>query len=413
MTTQTDDKQTKQESLWQFVPEHDYKTPLPPMADRVKGGFAGLWQKLKPAKQKPINPLAENDVLETLPDRFKQCVAPPPDWRPAALILEKTLVNRNNGSQRKPLIIVGPPHNNHGAMLNHLAELRGWRVIAPPTTRQILGQDESWLQTLINDTSPWILPNLGKCYLRHYRGLTLLRKFFIQIQQPHDQPPIIGCDSWSWAYFQRVMPELLPAAITLQAFDAPHLERWLLELAEGQSKKRPLRFLQSDNGDEVLPSPSNIKENDKKAPPTSQFIKSLAAYSRGIPGIAWSIWSSALHSLPDTDANTSVKASATGQNCQNTIWVLPWEQIKLFSFSVDLTTPQLLLAHNLLLHDGLDFEQLTDVLPFNATECGQALSALTNIGLIEQQSNQWRVSAAAYPAIRQLLKNQGYLIDGF
>jgi len=412
MTTQKDDKQTEQESLWQFVPEHDYKVPLPPMADRVKGGLAGLWQKLKPARKKPVNPLAEKDVLETLSDRFKQRVAPPPDWRSAALILEEALANRNNGSQHKPVVIVGPPHNNNGAMLNHLAEHRGWRVITPPTTSQILGQDESWLQTFINDTSPWILPNLGKCYLRHYRGLTLLRQFLTLLQQPHDEPPVIGCDSWAWAYFQRVMPELLPTAITLQAFNAPHLERWLLELADSQSEKRPLRFFQSNNGDEVLPSPSSLEENGENAPPTSRFIKSLAAYSRGIPGIAWSIWSNSLYSLPDKNINTSVKASVIERNDQDTIWVLPWEQINLFSFPADLTMPQLLLAHNLLLHDGLDFESLTYVLPFSATECGQALLALTNIGLIEQSSDQWRVSAAAYSAIRQLLKGNDYLIDG-
>ncbi len=42
-----------------------------------------------------------------------------------------------------------------------------------------------------------------------------------------------------------------------------------------------------------------------------------------------------------------------------------------------------------------------------------ALSDLEEAGIIDQIGEIWRVSALAYPAVRQFLHSEGYFIDKF
>ena len=413
MTDLKNDTHPAQESLWEYVPTDKYILPPTPMSYRVKGGIAGVLQKLRPTEKKPESPLGEDDVLETLSDRLKRFIAQKPDWHPAALALEKTLTNWGDGSkqQRIVIVVVAPPHVPNGAILKHFADIRDWRVIAPPTAEQILAADDNWLSDLTDRPSPWILPNLEKCYLRHHRGLALVRRLFALLQNGQAAQGVIGSDSWTWAYFQRVMPELLPLSFTLQAFDPLRLARWFRDLAPGYQGE-PVRFRQSNNGNDVLPPPSKTKESAESTTTTSLFIQDLAAYSRGIPGIAWPIWGGALRSLPEA-ADDSKKASVAALDYHNTIWLPPWEQLNLPTLPTSVGTEQLLVLHSLLLHAGLIIEHLPEVLPLTAVECNQALSALKNANLIEQELYEWRVSAVAYPAVRQLLEDQGYLTDNF
>lgn len=407
MTNQENVIDAAPEPLWKLVTLSEYKLPQKPISYRVKGGIAGILQKLRLAEKKPESPLSEEDTLESLPDRLKRFIAEKPDWHPAALTLEKYLTawSNENINERDTIAVVAPPHVANGAILKHIAEVRDWPVVAPPTAEQILTADDNWLNTLTNQSSPWILPNVEKCYLRCHHGLTLIHRLFALLQNGRTVQGIIGCDSWAWAYFQRVAPELLPPAMTLQAFDHLRLIRWLRDLAPGLQGEH-IHFRQSNTGDDVLPLP--------KAPPnttaSSQFVKDLAAYSRGNPGVAWSIWSNALRSLPE--ATDDSKASAAALDYRDTIWLPPLERLGLPTSSA-VGIEQLLVLHCLLLHTGLAIECLPDVLPLTLVECNQALSAIKNKGLIEHESNEWRVSAIAYPAVRQLLENQGYLTDNF
>lgn len=404
--------ETQPRPLWEFVPATAYTLPPSPVAYRVKGGIAGLIDKLKPAKEIPESPLQE-ELLQALPDRFRDYIAQAPDWQPAALALDQKLNKWGQGGEqeRMTVAVVSPPHVANGAILKHFSNIRSWRVIPPPTAEQIANADTSWLKAFTHMPSPWVLPNLEKCYLRHYRGLALVRQLFVLLHGGRAPQGIIGCDSWAWAYFQRVMPELLPTPITLQAFDPMRLVRWLRDLAPGFHGKQ-VRFRQSDNGNDVLPPPSTIKADSENATTASQFVKNLAAFSRGIPGVAWSIWGSALRSLPE-DTDSSCKDPVDTSDDQTTIWLPPWEQLEVPIRSSNLDKLELLVLHNILLHAGLSLEKLQQVSSFTATECSLALSALKNAGYLEYQSNVWQVTAAAYPTARQMIKSQGYLTDAF
>ncbi|MGR9114321.1 MAG: hypothetical protein ACU85E_01040 [Gammaproteobacteria bacterium] len=406
MAERNNDKEPK--PLWEFVPLNEYNAPSPPMAYRVKGGITGLWQKLKPAETKPESPLSEDDVLKFLPDRIKRSILPTPNWHPAALALDKTL--ESNGQDHEHTAVVAPPCCDDDAILKNFAGIRNWRLIEPPSNEQVLSGDIRWLDTLTNTASPWVLPNLEKCYLRHHRGLALVRQLFIRLQRGTLQPGVIGCDSWAWAFFQQLMPELLPPSFALQALDHLKLARWLRDLTLIPNG-RQISFRQSDNGEDVLPLASRPISGSENIDASYPFLKELASYSRGIPGIALSIWSGALRSLPEQTPRTAPPSNTKTDELE-TVWLPPWKQLNLAKPS-GISVEQHLVLHNLLLHSSLANTHLPSTLPFSAIECNRAVSALKNANLIELQSDQWRVKATAYPAVRQLLHDRGYLIDAF
>ncbi|MGR9044862.1 MAG: hypothetical protein ACU83N_06180 [Gammaproteobacteria bacterium] len=412
MTEKKEVPQQSKETIWEFIPVTDYKLPSPPIAYRVKGGIAGLWQKLKPAPKKTSSPLTEEDRLETLPEQIKRSLVPDPDWTVAAAAFSETLKNIGNGNSGQHLAYVTPPHSPpRDLILKYFAEHQNWRLIPPPTTEQILAGDMSWLKPLTTGLSHWILPNLEKCYLRHHRGLALVRNFFALLQCDQTSRGIIGCDSWAWAYLEKVMPEMLPFPLTLQAFDHQRLTRWFRELTPCLQDEQ-IRFRQMNSGIDILAPLSNSKPDDESALSTSQFIKFLAAHSRGIPGIAWLIWGSVLRSMPD-DKEEPAPAQESHRKPQRTIWVPPWEQLDLPQLTSKVGAGQILVLHNLLLHNGLSDACLRQVLPLTVSECNQAVTSLAKADLIKRDLNEWRVSAMAYPAVRQLLKDKDYLTDNF
>lgn len=71
------------------------------------------------------------------------------------------------------------------------------------------------------------------------------------------------------------------------------------------------------------------------------------------------------------------------------------------------------ILHSLLLHDSLDMDILSRLLPLRQHNFGQTLYDLSDIGLIESFEDQWRVSAKGYPVVRRFLKTEGFLSDDF
>ena len=72
-----------------------------------------------------------------------------------------------------------------------------------------------------------------------------------------------------------------------------------------------------------------------------------------------------------------------------------------------------MVLHTLLLHGGLSTEILPQLLPLSTNEIMQTMVTLQSAGLVDAGDDCWRVSALGYPVVRQVLKEDGYLIDSF
>ena len=399
--------------LWQYVPIADYRVPTATVEHTVKTGLSALWQHLRPKPASPQTPpLKTDDELRTVPEAQIEWIAPAPDWQPATAALDDALAGWLDTEQpaRACVFVISPPHGGNGDILTAWAGNHGWRVISPPSPERILARDSAWLADWTRDQSPWVLPNLERCYLRHARGLELARRLLDQTGSGDSLGRgIIGCDSWAWAFLRRAWNGPEPPLLTPQSFDPPRLARWLQGFNAGSGMDH-LVFRQADNGKYVLPPSANAVEDEPAE--TSDFLRILAAHSRGIPGIAHTIWRASLRTVPD-ETLSETRANADQANRRSTIWVAPWHQIPQTTPASGLLREHAVPLHTLLLHAGLTAELLAQLLPLATPSIAATLAGLEAAGLLIRHGNEWRISPMAYPTVRQFLRDNGYLTDGF
>jgi hypothetical protein len=209
----------------------------------------------------------------------------------------------------------------------------------------------------------------------------------------------------------------------LAPFGQERLRVWLPEIAQG-APKPGFVFRQSDNGKFILPPaldgtaalPDQDQPEPAASPNPSNFLKYLAAYSRGIPGVAWALWRRSLYLAMEQEADekqgghNNGHPEATGD--MKTIWVKPWHQLTWPSIPNLPERPQLLLVlHAVILHGGLWGGIVQEVLPFAPMQVLDYLHLLEASGLVESDQGFWRVPPTAYPAVRQALQSEGYLTD--
>ena len=215
----------KEQNLWEYVPLADYAAPQATISRTIKSGIKDIWQRFQ-RQDTPVHDPARD--LEYLPPSAVEKVAPPSNWSGAVRALE-IAVKDKTGSAEAPsvMMVAGLPGSDNTQILSRLANVLGWRLIPAPDPQQILTQDLTWLDWTKSADTPWVLPDIAKTYLRHVRGLPLVRQLLAGINAKAVGPGVVGCDSWALAYLRRVLPVPFPKAVVAQAFDDHSLGRWL------------------------------------------------------------------------------------------------------------------------------------------------------------------------------------------
>jgi hypothetical protein len=216
---------------------------------------------------------------------------------------------------------------------------------------------------------------------------------------------------------------MLRSPWVLAPFGQERLQVWLPEVIKG-APTPGFFFRQSDSGKYILPPalgretelPDQDQPEPTASPSFSNFLKYLAAYSRGIPGIAWAIWRYGLYVAMVREENQNGaeeggEPSAALQAGKN-IWVKPWPQITRPTVpNLPERSQFLMVLHALMLHGGLKECLLPQVLPMAPTEITEYLYLLQNAELVAADQGFWRVTPQGYPAVRQALQSEGYLVD--
>jgi hypothetical protein len=336
-------------------------------------------------------------------------VAPAPEWADSAAALDMALTVWLAQENPDPPVIfmVAPPHGGHTNVLREWARQHDWPCISPPEDETVFSADVTWLSRQISNRHPWIFPCLERAYFRHARGLTLIRNIMARVDAGDLGRGIIGCDSWAWAFLNRVWQGRKPIVLTLQSCDkfrlAAHFSRLCNPSGHGQ-----MTFQQSDNGQPVLPP----RLPDTETAETSNFLELLATHSRGIWGVAWDIWRTSLRSEPDEKEAESQPLTAE-KPPPNTIWVIPWSQFVPLELPSGAGLDEAFVLHALLLHNGLPLELLQRLLPLSPSQVSGTLFRLSENGLVACEHTAWQVTAPGYPCVRKFLKAQGYLVDQF
>ena len=405
----TSEKEKETPLLWDYVPIAEYKPPAPPVTQSVRERLTFFRRLFRRGEKEQEPPLEGPENIQELPDWQLECIAPAPYWQDPAEALDVEL--KDWLAQEKPVspivAMVGPPHNGHCETLTTWAQRQEWPVLSPPTVAQILAGDETWPPKHIGDGTPWVFPCVERTYLRHPAGLTLVRRFLANAYAGNLGRGIIGCDSWAWAFLRHVWRGRVPVTVTLQAFDETRLARHFRKLADA-SGDRPLRFLQSDDGRDVLPPP----DAEETPGETSNFLQLLAAHSRGVCGIAHAIWHANLQSALDEKLDEKGDDAAC-RIANQTVWVTPWSQIAHPCLPSGAGRDEAFVLHTLLLHNGLPIELMERLLHLSPDQIMGTLILLEESGLVALDETAWQVTPQGYPAVRHFLQAGDYLIDNF
>lgn len=393
--------------LWEYVSLPDYRVPTPP-AEKVA---VSLWSSIRQMFQRTtavdIQFKKEQD-LHALPQVRMAYLVPPLPWEDAATALDTTLRDWMEAglSEKSVKFFIGQPFSSHAEIVSLLGRQHRAEEIMPPSIEQILSNDESWFNDWPSSGTFWVLPNLEHCYLRHANGLDLVRRLLSLAANGKLGKGVIGCDSWAWAYVQRIFPLPQAAAITLQAFDARRLQCLLFELMKSRSKTE-IHCYNAKNGKEITAASAEGEQQQK------EFVE-LAAHCRGNVAIATTYWRESLRYRPDEDEAWGHERTETdtGEN-RSGEHVLVAEMPPDPELPIGIDEEFFLLLHAMLLHGGLLEPLLGDLLPLSATRCRGLLGQLRQSGIARCANGRWQVRETAYAKVRRLLSSRDYLTDSF
>lgn len=407
------DVSTTEKSLlpWGFVNLNQYQVPPEPTSETVRKGILGFWDRLKQARFKPRSPTVDIN-LEAMPSDLLGQAAPGPDWSEGVPALHEALRDWWQGRSGKIQILVGAPHSGTIKIVTQWAAAFQCQVLPDPPLELLKSGGPKWLEQIDQNADQiWVIPHLERLYLRHSQGFGLLRALIDKI----DSFPgrfLLACDSWAWAYLNKVLnlEALFPAPLVLEAFDQNRLDRWFRSLAARNAEKDFI-FRQADNETLVvhLDAVAQEKLGEKEV---TDFLQRLAAFSRGLPGVAYAIWRYSLRKAQEEDLKEKTKRAEAKDKLHETIWVEPWSRLDLPALpGLDPRGRDMFVLHTLLLHDGLSSQLLAQILPFPESQTLGSLHLLRVAGVVGLYGDKWRVNAATYSGVRNFLQNEGYLVD--
>jgi len=396
---------------WEFVRLDQFSRPSGPARETLSNRVRGLLEHLR------LNPAGggyfrEKVNLTSVPPYLMERVAPNPGWQFLVPALTEALGDwlENTGVQSPIRFVVNPPFSGVSEALTLWAKERKWRLVEGPPFRKILNGYKDWVEQFKhNSNMPLVIPRFEDLFLRHHAGLMLPRQMLNWLWQ-REHPCLIGIDSWAYTYLNKVLQldALKSQPITLAACKYAHLGQWFHNLASG-AERFGIVFRQIDTGIPVLrPGNAHARPGDGD---NSHFMKYLAVYSRGNPGVAWTLWRHSLQYEIDDSVVVKAKNIAEGDRGR-TMWVKTWAQMDLPAIPVN--PMDLYVLHSLLLHGGLCFGALTQTLAlYDVSEIMASIHRLSGNGLIEECDETWKVTSLGYPAVREAMVLNGFLVDGF
>ena len=409
--------------LWNFIPIAQYQAPRAPARANMRNSISYFWRQLHPVT---ISGRFNRGKIMPVPPFLLNRAAPPPDLKQVVIALESALTGwfTNTESHEPIKVVIGAPGSYVDEVVKKLAQQNDWQLMGAPSAQEILSRGEKWFEMIDpNEMAPLVIPRLGKCYLRHQDGLYLISRLLDWLQSTKRRC-LLTCDSWAWAYLSKAMKidVSLPPPLSLAPLDGAKLQFWLPTLASIGTGY--FEFRDALGGHPLFSTIDNYAEQiQQNARPrqmewygdwigVSYYLKQLAAYSRGLPHVVWSLWRHSLQMLSIENNRPSSKHKR--HNNRYTVWVQPWTKLALPIVPQWANTDEAMVLHTLLLHSGASADLVTFLLPLSHDQVRCILHSLSFQGLVEvNQHGVWNIPLLAYPAVRQFMQNEGFLVDGF
>ncbi|WP_372985877.1 hypothetical protein [Marinobacter sp.] len=404
-----------------LVPVDQWKLPESSVRRTLKDALRHLMAQLRAGISPDEEPFQSLDDLPSLSDKQTGHIAPNPDFTCLAQAVLASLdeLRQAEALHRDVALLVAPPFAGIREALVRLPGLGAgagegkagrWHLVAPPDNL-LMNREEARRWWDGQDLSgPWVIPELADFWLRHSSGFAVVRELLQRVASGQVGPGLVGCSSWCWQFWESYLPDAHFGALTTAPLDAERLGHWLEYLASSRGQ-RPITARMTNDGLYVLPVENPPDVGRRKH---SGFLRDLATASRGIPGVALSIWQHSLRARPEDDmeaAEGGGEQKSQGRSC----WVVPLDQLSLPAMPKSADRAIGFVLHALLLHDGLDDERIALVTGIRQPELQLALARLARADVVffGEASGRWHVTPLGYPTVRRHLQGWGYPVDAF
>ncbi len=385
--------------LWAFIPLTEYSPPAEPVTQAVRKGFSALFKRFRETKSGESKD--GNMSLSVLDPEERMQVADDPDWKAGAEALDGEIEawRGREGRSDSVFFLTGAPFSGYQEILDVWRKEKRVRLIEPPERKAILDSDKGWLKQFKKGKGLWVLPRLEHCFIRHTRGLGLVRSFLEEACNGAYGEGVIGCSGWSWSFLQHVWRGSHLPVYTQHPVDYRLLAELLWNIASASRSpetSNSLKFLQAD-GEPVLHYSST-----EKSVQAGEFILKLASYSRGNIGVALEIWRNALK-----------KEENLSEGESEIIYVSDWDSLSLPLLPSPTGDNEGFVLHALMIHGTLSYDLLDCLLPLSRSGISETCFLLEKARLLRKEGACWMISPPAYPVVRTYLKENDYLLDPF
>ena len=395
--------------LWDFIPIEDFKLPSPPVTQKVKKQIKFLKNIFKKKQEDQNAQLIDEIDLQKFPSEEMNLIAPNQSWEEAANSFQESIKNWQADETENAtniIALIGPPYSGYTDTLFEWATENNLKIIEPPSLQQILSCDDSWFSNS-DENKIWIFPHLEKSFVRHAEGINLIRQFLDKALSGELGKGIIGCNSWAWNYIDHLWHGRSKIQITIQAFDQNKLMKYY-QAAHKNGNKESFDFRQSDNGKYVI-SPDYPENSSHES---SDFLQSLAAYSRGNLGVASTFWKSSAGFEADGISSEDKQEDQENKR-KKTIWITPWNQLTKPEIPDKVGEDGALVLHSILIHNGLAVDLIKELLPLSSNQIMEIIQILEEAEILDVIDGIWTVTSSGYVAARDFVKSKGYLTDAF
>ena len=355
---------------WKSIHLDEYKTPSEPPTEAVRLGLRSWWQQL--VKRRHPTPAEDNHPpdLTSAPAHILAYLVPTLDWNQIHSSMMATVWSQHDFAASPCALFVAPPYCEVGEAVLEWAQAEGAIFLPEPTVVQILDSPRDWFQSWPKDTTTQIvIPALERCFLRHQRGLHLVRQLIDDLVSARRRCVIV-CNSWSWAFLEHACPTNLISARpwTSAPLAAPDLQQIFAHFMR-QTTGTDFAFRRANNGKITLPMTPEDQENY-----SDEFLTHVAAHSRGNPVVAWAIWQrSLLVSAEIAEQEEENSARVVGdQDQRRNIWVQSWEKLQEPPLPFPIEDRTAFVLHAILLHNGLSTPLLHRLLPVFPVDLARA-----------------------------------------
>jgi hypothetical protein len=408
--------------LWQFQRICDYRPPVSAAGDGGQWNLIRLWRWLAGNRRNHADEPEPLPSLAHLEQNVLDRIVPDDPWPHIAAALSEAWETffAAQAEGEKLRLLVAPPGWEVESILTALAsDLKATLVKAPPG-QAIFDSDRSALDPLRegldhSTETPLVVPGLHRYFLRHHRGLDLVRTIVDRLRHAA-RPTVVGCDSWAWAYLTGSLQidAALPqpyVPVPLDGLELASLLRPECPCDVALSGRDVLLYAHAEGKDENSEDASSEQKHASFEPDkTISYWEQLAVRSRGIPEVARAIWRYGLRTQdPEVEKNNPSGSPQPWNG--DLLFAVPVNHLELPTIPSPTDPAWRFMLHTLLVHDGVPVTVLPALLPFSRDATLLALQSLEMQGLVRRSGPLATVAPLAYPQVRDFLLREDLLVD--